>query len=845
VSGHYDIPGGWIPPVLVRSPNLGQPRFVDWAQREPVRLLMAMTDPAMDIRSMLDRRLFLQSLPDTRRFLQDATSRSPDLGHARPADCPRFIPLTIQDVDDVVASSWRWGRGRRLTTYPYASWVTCTLPDRLPACVRAGQLFNVVQLFSKAVWANVNFHAVYLSDHDWQDFTVCQISDTHIAWRNDTVCTVLEPRFPGMRDRFINFNQNLRDFIRYANARHGRGTLDAIVLTGDIVDYIRDNFNQRIGRKRAWDLGAEPYGHAPIDNFELFRDLVVAWPSHPGVVVGDELEVPLFTVPGNHDYRRNEYPLIHKLQIEVAGIDLSSLHSDPIREYSTFDLTEDEACAYEGGVVEIDDARAASFVEHETGLPLTYAMLINPDADYRVALGPHSLVGLDTGHDDGLVTAIMDYLLRRGSGKMFVEGSPNSVGFSDGQIRFLREQVDDTKGLLFVVCHAPLLNFRHTPHHFLRESEHQRAFTQEEQDELVAALLSNHPKATELEQYWPLAAGGSHALVTGDPVSSGIVAGISYIVKWLSGSSDSPADRLRKRGWQLGGTRGMKTGGLDNLIGWGVAAHRFSPFVRAIESRVNQGETACLVLSGHTHQAIEYVVTARDSGPIRLYHDYYLDNTIHGRRPQSYWYSEQLPDAEDITDPTMAWHNKSPLLVQTIALGPKPAGRMPPHAQATPYGQARVTSGRFALYDLRPGTYVLRYIADDRSVSAVGAMDVGTKKGTCGSPAVTLYLVPKSGVVPPLTDIDHPADAFAKRDLGTGHTVVVGGWLKPRPGGSAASGTVYVARAPKPKGGALEIDVVHGEIASMRRVSLGGMRLAQRSKQLDIKLAAGLWISMP
>ena len=108
MSGHYDIPNGWMPSVLVRSPNLGQPRIVNWARREPVRLLMALNDPETNLRAVLHQRLFLQPLRDTRRFVQDATAQSPHLGNAGPADCPRFIPLTVQEVGDVTASTWRW-----------------------------------------------------------------------------------------------------------------------------------------------------------------------------------------------------------------------------------------------------------------------------------------------------------------------------------------------------------------------------------------------------------------------------------------------------------------------------------------------------------------------------------------------------------------------------------------------------------------------------------------------------------------------------------------------------------------------------------------------------------------
>jgi hypothetical protein len=183
--------------------------------------------------------------------------------------------------------------------------------------------------------------------------------------------------------------------------------------------------------------------------------------------------------------------------------------------------------------------------------------------------------------------------------------------------------------------------------------------------------------------------------------------------------------------------------------------------------------------------------------------------------------------------------------VQTVSLGPGPSGRRPSAADAVPYGRSRVRRGWFSLYDLPPGTYAVHYVAGDRSVSAVGAIDVTGKKGTCGSPAHVLDLVAKSGVVPPLTSIDHPPAQYAKRDLHTGLALTVSGFVKPRPDGASGEGWVYVARAPEPVGGGLEVRVKGGEIEGYRRVSLRTMRAARPVRRIDVPAAAALGISAP
>lgn len=848
MADHYDVPQGWVPPVLVRSPNLGQPRIVAPRPDQVLRVVVGVLDPEVDVAAHLRGRVFLQPLADTRRFVQDAVRPVATLGSLPLAACTRVVPLAVERVDDPVRSDWPWGRTpASATTYPWARWVTLRLPHRLPPWLRGDALFNLVHDVPGVGWFNVNFHAVYLRDRPWDDFQAIHVTDSHVAWRNDTICDVLEPAFPAIRDHFVNFNQSLRDFITFANARHREGTLDAVVLTGDLVDFVHENYAARHGRTRKPALGLRPEPHhpRPIDNLELFRDLMVGWSSHPGVIVGDELEVPLFTVLGNHDYRPNEYPLIHTLHLTVAGIDLSSLHPDPIREYSAFRLTEDQACAYEGGIPHLDSDVAASFVEYTTAPPTSYRALVNPDADWVAELGPHRLVGLDTGHDDGVVTSILDYLLRSGAEKIFIEGSPNSVGFGAEQVALLATQARATEGLLLIACHSPLVNMRSGPHHLLREAEHVRPFSAEQRGEEAAFVLTNHPEATELENYPHLVSGGGNLVLTGDPVSSGIMTGITYLITWLGGEPwKSPIDKLREEGWRFGGSREMKAGARDPYLGWGVASHRFQEFLAALEGRPGAGAT--LVLSGHTHQSVEYVVTrGGGSTETRFHHDYYVDNTIHGRRPQDYWCSEALPDSAWTVTPGTPWWRAGPLFIQTMSIGPRPAGMRPDRTMAAPYGRARVRAGRFVLHDLEPGTYLLHLVSDDRRVSAVSEFAVSGAAAPCGEAEITLRLTARNGIVPPLTGTDHTDASYAVRELDHGSDVTVDGWAR-SPGGAPLSGTVHIARAAPATGGGLEVVVRGGAIERLRRRSLAEMRLVRPAPcTLDVAVMAALGIIQP
>ena len=138
--------------------------------------------------------------------------------------------------------------------------------------VAAGQLNLENETLYDVGWGlpNVNFfpvsrHSVYVKK-DWDSFGLLHITDMHISARNDGYRAQLQAL--GLADAaagYSNFQENLRDFIRYANKLHDLGFADAVVATGDLVDYVAED--------------EDPDG---LDNFVRLRRLLLGEPFAPG-----------------------------------------------------------------------------------------------------------------------------------------------------------------------------------------------------------------------------------------------------------------------------------------------------------------------------------------------------------------------------------------------------------------------------------------------------------------------------------------------------------------------------------------------------------------------------------
>ena len=128
-------------------------------------------------------------------------------------------------------------------------------------------------------------HAVYTKSN-WESFGLLHVTDLHISARNDYFRKQLGAL--GLYEaaaEYSNFQDNLRDFIRYANKLHKLRLADAVVSTGDLVDYVRE----------------DPDGE---DNFARVRRILLGESFEPGGERTEELELPVFVTLGNHSTYR-------------------------------------------------------------------------------------------------------------------------------------------------------------------------------------------------------------------------------------------------------------------------------------------------------------------------------------------------------------------------------------------------------------------------------------------------------------------------------------------------------------------------------------------------------------
>jgi hypothetical protein len=291
-------------------------------------------------------------------------------------------------------------------------------------------------------------HAVVAVNHGWDDFTVAFATDLHVAraWRdigahivrlrggNGAVHALTDPTALFTREAFeqsfVNPNHNLEHFIQYANRRKRKGTLDLIVLGGDLVDYIYESGD------------AAQVGTYAQSNLYLFEEIV------RGKRGGDELEVPVLSQTGNHDYRLNAYRHEAYGLRHVGLHDLQTMYLLNLSVRPRFRITKP---------TDIRGIFARTGKKHSLSY---YYFHINPFSKYALDLGTLRMVLLDTGRD-ALVSPRslgywrwLRYLLRN----LRNFEAPASEGLTDEQVAFLEAQADGDRSCMAVVLHAPPLD---------------------------------------------------------------------------------------------------------------------------------------------------------------------------------------------------------------------------------------------------------------------------------------------------------------------------------------------------------------------------------------------------
>jgi Calcineurin-like phosphoesterase. len=174
----------------------------------------------------------------------------------------------------------------------------------------------------------VNYHSIQFVKNTVSDCKFIQITDPHIATRNDVILDeVLKVKSKRSRDDiidgYINFNGNLRHFIKHANNIADNGELDFVVITGDLVDFA---FH-----------GWEDESNSDENNWKTFINIITgAGNENERNNIG--LKVAVFTSTGNHDWRLHPYdPNLTKYNRESFG-----LHEDELKhyKYKSFDSSE-------------------------------------------------------------------------------------------------------------------------------------------------------------------------------------------------------------------------------------------------------------------------------------------------------------------------------------------------------------------------------------------------------------------------------------------------------------------------------------------------------------------------
>ncbi len=315
----------------------------------------------------------------------------------------------------------------------------------------------------------INYHSIVISKNDWSNFNFVHATDVHIAERNDRIYGAIKKwtelfqmkseneiaesakkeiginfekfdevgelessedliypykPYDPLKKRLVNPNNQFRKFIKIMNKKVLQNELDFIVLTGDLVDFtLLSKLPKDITKYLDFD-----YDHS---NWKIFKEIVLNLPQkkRAGMIKGEELLCPIFTIPGNHDYRPFHY------DIRWAGM------------YRKIGLKLEEALALNDKLL----ALPISAITKSKRALRAYFSEINPSLDFTLKLGKNNFVFLNSGSDSW--KNLRDLLT----------GHPSVTGLKDRQILYLENLInnkiqDGENTFLFV--HGPPINPR-------------------------------------------------------------------------------------------------------------------------------------------------------------------------------------------------------------------------------------------------------------------------------------------------------------------------------------------------------------------------------------------------
>ena len=262
--------------------------------------------------------------------------------------------------------------------------------------------------------------------HDGR-LSIALASDLHVSSIWDLVSDGIDRHAPDLKEQFHSPNRFLERFIHEVNDAARRGEIDAVVLTGDLIDHILPH---RSPEADTDNLDAE------TDNLDRLLEILSV------------LEVPAFAVPGNHDHRVNPW------RPRLAGLEFVGIPNDRAGEIlQDTDLWDRWPVHYRD-----PDAFRTHDAEGRDGIR-QYLTRLSPALDRTRDLDDLRLVLLSTGRDIHLRPGEVEpsrlpLLLRSFAGCW---NHPDSEGLFPEQIERIVTASEGARGLA-LFFHAPLLN---------------------------------------------------------------------------------------------------------------------------------------------------------------------------------------------------------------------------------------------------------------------------------------------------------------------------------------------------------------------------------------------------
>ena len=504
---------------------------------------------------------------------------------------------------------------------------------------------------------NLSPHCLY-AKKTWESFGMMHVTDIHVNSRNEG----FRAKFnaigqPGPAGGYSNFEDNFRDFIRYANHLHGLGMVDLVWATGDLVDYVQEE--------------SEPGGW---DNFRRLRNLLLGQPMNDGDLAGEELTMPFFSTFGNHDYRVGPYNLTE--DIDPAF----DIHATGVDEFSDHNITESEALALQNGhrpsfgITSLGDALQALQWDRFDNAYGYYKSRFAAARSYVVPLGVHRLVMLDTRSDDGVPAEInLAFLIDLITNSLPAEtqriidtNSANLIGLSGDDLNLLRGAIGQAgqDGLVVVGIHAPAIDQSGEYAYYLRETIHPSA---------DGSLISEYVQRHKLNgATWPT---GTPFFKTGDS-SDGLDGGtfnanVTEFLKTCAGVGlPRPVDLI---------LCGHKHQWVEHRFAWNAGANRLEFYCdhytenpASYYSTVNGFDGPSLPKGSRIQVHIEAGATLPP--PVTVVRDHRGGIGAPPGVPATVYGSAKLPPYADplisTADPKAWWKAHRPLHAMTSALGP-------------------------------------------------------------------------------------------------------------------------------------------------------------------------------